>query len=214
MKTPGEGTKTAYASDVASAVIHILGAALSVAALTIIVVQAAQGRSAAFIVGSSLYGACIVYFFLISSLSHLLRPSGARRVFSILDEAGVYFLMAGSWTPLCFSVFAGPLGWGLLAALWSLALLFFAAAITLMSTARDRLIYVYYIGIACILPFVPPFKARLEEALFLWLVLAGLLYLAGLLFRSREDNPYNHAIWHAFTLAASICHFFGLLGLG
>ena len=199
--------------DVAAAVIHIVGGALAAAGLPVLVVGAAAERAAALVVGFSLYGASLLYYFAISTLSHFLEAPGARRVFATLDEAGDFFLIAGSWTPLCLTVFKGPLGWALFGVLWGLALFDFLVALLYTSRAKNLVLAAYYLGVTLILPLVAPFRGLLGEILFAWLVLAGLLYAAGLLFRSRDEMPYHHGIWHAFTLAASICHFFGLLSL-
>ena len=39
------------------------------------------------------------------------------------------------------------------------------------------------------------------------LLLGGILYTAGVAFHLWQRLPYHNAIWHAFVLAASACHF-------
>ncbi len=45
----------------------------------------------------------------------------------------------------------------------------------------------------------------------LWLVAGGLFYTTGLLFFAANKIRYSHAIWHAFVLAGSVCHYCAVL---
>lgn len=38
-----------------------------------------------------------------------------------------------------------------------------------------------------------------------------LCYSVGVLFFAYDYKRFNHAIWHLFVLAGSICHFFAVL---
>ncbi|MDU6079454.1 MAG: hemolysin III family protein, partial [Pantoea sp.] len=41
-----------------------------------------------------------------------------------------------------------------------------------------------------------------------WLLAAGgIIYSLGVIFYVSRRIPYNHAIWHAFVLGGSACHF-------
>jgi len=44
-----------------------------------------------------------------------------------------------------------------------------------------------------------------------WLISGGLVYTVGVLFYIWERLPYNHAVWHVFVLAGSICHYLAIL---
>ena len=43
------------------------------------------------------------------------------------------------------------------------------------------------------------------------LLAGGLAYSVGVVFYAWKKLPYNHAIWHLFVLAGSICHYFAIL---
>lgn len=199
--------------DTAAAVVHITGAAFALAAVPILLVRSADSRKGNLIVGFALYGASLLYYFVISAVAHLLKSESGRRVLGTLDMAGSYFLIAGSWTPLCLSVFRGPSGWLLLGLLWGFAILDFLASIFYIGRLKDLALGIYYLAFTLVVPLVEPFHSLLGPLVFAWLILAGSLYALGLLFEARDNMPYHHSIWHSFTLVASICHFFGLLGL-
>jgi hemolysin III len=39
-----------------------------------------------------------------------------------------------------------------------------------------------------------------------WLAAGGLAYSFGVVFFAWKRLPFNHAIWHLFVLAGSLCH--------
>jgi hemolysin III len=50
-----------------------------------------------------------------------------------------------------------------------------------------------------------PFKG------IVWLFAGGFFYTFGVLFFACKRIPYNHAIWHIFVMAGSVCHYFAVL---
>jgi len=43
------------------------------------------------------------------------------------------------------------------------------------------------------------------------LAAGGVAYTVGTIFFAWKRIPYNHAIWHVFVLAGSICHYFAVI---
>src|SRR6266487_4240921 len=68
----------------------------------------------------AVYGAALVALYLFSTLYHSLdgRP---KRVFRKLDHTSIYVLIAGTYTPFSLVALRGPVGYGLLGAVWTLA---------------------------------------------------------------------------------------------
>ena len=44
-----------------------------------------------------------------------------------------------------------------------------------------------------------------------FLIAGGVFYTLGTLFYAYNKIPYNHAIWHFFVLAGSVCHYLFIL---
>ena len=76
--------------EIANSITHGVGAALSVAALVVMVVVAALGRTSSQVVASAVYGASLVLLFTCSTLYHALANGRAKRVFQILDHSSIY----------------------------------------------------------------------------------------------------------------------------
>jgi hemolysin III len=58
---------------------------------------------------------------------------------------------------------------------------------------------------------IKPVLAAVPLSGILWLVAGGMFYTVGVLFFAWNRLPYNHAIWHVFVMAGSICHYFAVL---
>ena len=58
---------------------------------------------------------------------------------------------------------------------------------------------------------IKPLLAALNQTSATFLIVGGLLYTVGTIFYVWRSLKYNHAVWHLFVLAGSICHFFTIL---
>jgi len=72
----------------------------------------------------------VVFLLAMSGVFHLLEPGGtARAILQRLDHAGIFFLIAGTFTPIHGLLFKRSLRWGVLLFVWTVAI----AGITLKS---------------------------------------------------------------------------------
>ncbi len=196
--------------EIANAVSHGIGALLSIAALVILIVQAAVHGSVWHVVSFTIFGASLVILYTCSTLLHSLRGK-AKDVFEILDHSAIYILIAGTYTPFLLVTLRGPLGWTLFGIVWGLALVgivfkaYFVKKFIVLST-------LFYIGMGwmIILAF-PSLLKLLPMGGIVWLVIGGLLYTVGSVFYVWRKVPYHHAIWHAFVIGGSVSHFFAVV---
>jgi hemolysin III len=190
---------------------HLLGLLLATAG-TILLLRMASGPwpLAAFAV----YGATLILLYGASTLYHVLplsdRPLRALRT---LDHIAIYFLIAGTYTPIALITLHSPLGWALLAAVWLIAVagipfkLFYLDAPVWISTATYLAM-----GYLALVAVVPLARAVSISGL-LWLVAGGLAYTIGAVIYSRQrPDPFpgrfgHHEIWHLLVLTGSACHF-------
>lgn len=190
---------------------HLVGLLLASAG-TVLLLRMAKGpwQVAAF----SVYGATLILLYGASTLYHLLpvsdRPLRALRT---LDHIAIYFLIAGTYTPIALITLHSPLGWALLAAVWLIAVagipfkLFFLDAPVWISTGTYLAM-----GYLALVAVVPLARAVSLPGL-LWLIAGGLAYTIGAVIYSRQrPDPFpgrfgHHEIWHLLVLAGSACHF-------
>jgi hemolysin III len=201
--------------EIANSVLHGVGAALAIAALAILVVAAAGTASAWHVVSYSIYGASLVLLYLFSTLYHGIRLKGPKDVFEILDHSGVFLLIAGTYTPMALIVLHGTIGWVIFGLEWGMATAGILAKTVFSAYTVKRMngistaIYVamgwtVVIGAKTLLGRMPPGGLAL-------LLAGGILYTAGTFFYLWRAVKFHHALWHAFVIAGSVCHFFCVL---
>ena len=190
---------------------HGIGAALSAAALALLVVFAATRGDAWRVVGLSIFGSTLFLLYLISTLYHAVRGPRARRVLRVLDHTAIFLLIAGTYTPVLLAFMRDPWGWTLFGLIWAMAIVGVLGKVLLSDRLRWGFIPLY-IGMGwLVLIALKPMLRSVPRELTLWLLIGGVCYTLGVVFYAWKRLPYQHSIWHLFVLAGSICHFFGLL---
>jgi hemolysin III len=198
--------------EIAHAVTHGLGLALSVAGLVVLVVAAALRGDAWHVIGCAVFGTTLVLLYAASTLYHGIPTPRAKPVLRQLDHAAVYLLIAGTYTPFTLVNLRGGWGWTLLALVWGLATLGIALQVAIPRRARRAPVPVYLaMGWLIVIALQPLIRSLDSEGLLL-LVLGGAMYTLGVIFYAWRRLPYNHAVWHVFVLAGSVCHFSCVLG--
>lgn len=194
--------------EIANAVTHGVGALLSVAALTLLVVFAVLQDDATRITSFAIYGSSLVILFLSSTLYHALVAPKAKRFFKLLDHCAIYLLIAGTYTPLMMITLNGTLGYSMLITVWLLA--FAGIVYKVICGSKYKVISVLsYLGLGFIsLLCIQQLYQELQGNGLLLLCLGGFFYSAGTIFYVNKCIPFNHAIWHLFVLAGAMCHFF------
>jgi hemolysin III len=160
---------------------------------------------------TSLYALCLVAMLACSAVYNLTRPSPHRRLLRRLDEAAIFFMIAGSCTPFTTQKFDGTAAVVATSAIW-LAALAGAAGKLFVTRLSDRFWCGIYVGFAWIagLALLPVSLALPLPALIL-LGFGGLTYTAGVLIFLKEDAPFRRAVWHGFVVAAAGMHYGAIL---
>jgi hemolysin III len=162
----------------------------------------------------TIYGSSLILLYSISFLYHSLPVEGPRlKMLRTLDHIAIYFLIAGTYTPVALLTLDSRLGQGLLVVVWLIALLgipfklLYLDAPVWLSTATYLAM-----GYLALIAIVPLTEAVSLPGLF-WLVAGGLAYTLGaVIYSGRRPDPFpgrfgHHEIWHLLVLAGSACHF-------
>jgi hemolysin III len=158
------------------------------------------------------FSACLALCFGASALYH--RPTWRPQVrawLARLDHAGVYLLIAGSYTPFALLVFTPAWAVSVLALVWGGAL----AAIVLKAVwlhAPKTLAAAIAIALGWVSVAALPQLLRLPVPAVLLVVGGGVLYTAGAVVYMRRRPRLvpsvfgYHELFHVLTLAAAGCH--------
>jgi hemolysin III len=196
--------------EIANSVTHGAGALASVVALPFLV-MAGLPHGAGVVAGNVVFGASLFLLYISSTMYHSLARNRAKRVFRIIDHSAIYVLIAGTYTPFSLGVLRGAWGWSLLAVVWSLAVLGIAVTASL-GVRFPRASVGVYIGMGwLIVVAIKPLMTHVPPAGLAWLVAGGLAYTGGTVFYGWRRLRYQHAVWHLFVLAGSVCHFIAVL---
>jgi len=197
--------------ELANSITHGIGLVLSIVGLAVLVVLSVMNGNAWHIAGCTTFGVTLVLLYAASTVYHSFRTPHLKRILKILDHAAIYLLIAGTYTPFTLVNLRGFWGWTLFGLVWSLSIfgilwkLFHVDRFQIVST----LIYIVMGWIVIIA--IKPVLAAVPLSGVLWLLAGGLFYTVGVLFFAWNRVPYNHAIWHVFVMAGSICHYFAVL---
>lgn len=194
--------------ELLNAVSHGIGTALGVAALVLCVVRAAIYGGAWAVVSGSIYGASLIVMYCMSTLYHAITNKKARKVFRVLDHTSIYFLIAGTYTPITLVTLRGALGFVIFGIVWAGAIL----GITLNAVSIERfkkfsMISYIIMGWAVVLGAAKLYQAMPPQGIA-FLVAGGVFYTAGIVFYKLKRVKYMHGVWHLFVLAGSVMHFF------
>ena len=160
--------------------------------------------------GIVLFGFGLISVYLSSTLYHYVSNPILKEKLRILDHISIYYLIAGSYAPVCLITLLNMSGLYIFAAVSFIAL--FGTFFKLFYTGRfEKLSLVLYLfmGWVVIVDIKTVFEV-IEFNGFLLLVLGGVSYSIGTIFYSL-DKKYAHTVWHLFVLAGSTLHFFFIL---
>lgn len=204
-----------YREELTNFLSHFVAAILAGAALSILVIASALKGNAWHIVSTAIFGGTMVILYFSSAVAHGLPPGRLKQIFFVIDQAAIFLLIAGTYTPLALVVLHGALGWILFSLQWSMAI-----AGILMKILRPNRVeagasvadIVIYAGMGWMLLFaIVPIFRLLPLMGFIWILIGGACYTFGIIFYSRAKFRYAHLVWHLMVLAGSFSHFMAIL---
>ena len=192
-------------------VLHQAGFLVSLVVGTLLIVGADGSRRH---VAAAVFAGSVALCFGVSALYH--RVSWTPRLslwMRRLDHAGIYLLIAGTYTPVCLLVLEGAWRTAVLAMVWLGA----AAAVVLKFTWVEAPRWVAAaLGISlgwAAVAILPQLATRLDPAGVALLGVGGLAYTAGaIIYARRRPDPVPavfgyHELFHALTLVAVACQY-------
>lgn len=194
--------------ELLNTVTHVIGAMIAVVILVTGLITVSRHQKEYSLLSCWIYGLSMIILYVVSSVYHGLPPGDDKRIMRIVDHCTIYLLIAGSYTPILLTGIrpAHPtLAWTLFAAEWGLGLL--AACLTAMDLKRSsRLSMFCYIAMGWLVVFaLKPTIEAITASGFAWLLAGGICYTLGaVLYKLGKRRRYFHAVFHVFTVFASV----------
>ncbi|QKV18410.1 PAQR family membrane homeostasis protein TrhA [Oricola thermophila] len=194
------------AERIADGIIHVTGIAASVIAVAMLLVAAVPTLDAFSTTALAVYGVTVVMLFSVSAAYHMVTRDGLKSVLRKFDQAAIFFKIAGTYTPLVV-LLGSAFAYGVLVFVWIAAILG-----ALAKFAFDRRLEGITVGIFLVLGWASltlawPIFVTLPVIVSVLILSGGILYSVGVIFHLWDGLKFQNAIWHAFVLAASACHF-------
>lgn len=197
--------------EIFSSVTHGIGTLLAVGGTVVLIVAAAIYGDALTVVSTAVFGASMIILYCMSTLYHAITHPKAKQFFRVMDHNTIFFLIAGTYTPITLTILRGTLGWVLFGVIWGVAIV----GIVLNSVNLERFrkpSVVCYIAMGWVIVIaIRPLLQKMDAACLWLLVAGGVFYTVGVIFYAIKKVRYFHPIWHIFVLLGSLCHYLSIL---
>lgn len=226
----GDESET-WSEELFNGLTHLLALVISVFGCYILTLVAIyERRSWQHILGCVTFGGGLVILYTCSTLYHTIGVFDhgnevVRNQFQQLDHLAIYFMIAGTYTPVMLvgvlkdsnykNSTAKIYGAVLLILQW--LCVFLGVGVKLVygvegvnrSLSNGFYLFMGWLGILGIRPIMK----CVPSATIPWLLSGGLAYSFGVLFLTWDSLHYNHAVWHLFVMTGGITHFFAVLSI-
>ncbi|MGB1445704.1 MAG: PAQR family membrane homeostasis protein TrhA [Flavobacteriaceae bacterium] len=153
-----------------------------------------------------IYGFSMVFLFSASAIYHGVLPR-QQAFWQKIDHIGIYFLIAGTYTPVTLTILKDSSGLYLLAGVWSIAFIGTLYKIFMIGRFKNFSLFLYLAMGWLVIFDIQNVIALFPEEAFIYLALGGFFYTVGTVFYRWECLYFHHVIWHVFVLAGATAHF-------
>jgi hemolysin III len=200
-----------HRGEIFNSVTHLVGSIFALTGLALLVVLGVRSGDPWRLTGYAVYGVSLLLLYVFSTLYHAVSGP-VKRVFRKLDHTSIYVLIAGTYTPFALVSLRGRGGMGLLVVIWTLAAGGIAQEFLLRRRVEALSVALYLLMGWLALTVVGPMSQTLGWPVMAWVFAGGLFYTTGVLFFFLDEKmAHSHGVFHLFTLAGSVIHYFVIL---
>ena len=191
--------------------VHVVG--LMLAAVGGIILAGLAGVYAGIggVMATAIYALCLVGMLTASTIYNWTNPCAARPVLRRLDEAAIFLMIAGSYTPFTTQRFEGAWALGFTLVVWLVAFagVFAKLIAPRLSDGFWSVVYALFGWLAVLA--LKPLMDTVHPAALILLVIGGLIYTAGVFVFISPRVKFRRAIWHGFVVAGAAVHWSAVL---
>ncbi len=201
-------------SDLVNFYSHLLGAVASLAGYIVLLCNSSGSMTK--IVLSSVYSLSAIFIFTCSSIYHGQKAGeDERNPWRRLDHIAIFFMIAGTYTPIGYIYMDGWWRWGIISAQWLLVILGFVFKLVYIHGPRWMTTVIYVLmGWMVVVPLLwGPLLATMPLQSLLLLLAGGVAYTLGAVFYAlKKPNPIPgvfgfHEIFHLLVIAGAVLHY-------
>ena len=153
----------------------------------------------------------LLFVYCSSTAYHYVKSYELKEKLRVLDHVSIYYLITGSYAPVCFITLYDYSGIPIFFTVLGLSIIG-----TIFKVFSDNRFNKISLGLYLILGWlivvdVNTLFSLIDSSAKPLLIAGGFFYTVGVLFYLAEKLKYNHAIWHVFVLLGSISHYLMIL---
>jgi hemolysin III len=195
----------------ADGIVHAVGLLAALVGGGLLVAVALVNRGVPMATAGAIYALCLMAMLAASAVYNLTRPSPYRRLLRRIDEAAIFLLIAGSYTPFTVKLLPPEFAVGITVAIWAAALAGAAGKVLWPNLSDRAWCFIYlafgWLSVLILGPAVPTLPP-----LAIWLlVAAGVTYSGGVLLYLNHALPFRRALWHACVIIGAAGHYGAVL---
>ena len=153
----------------------------------------------------------LLFMYTSSTLYHYVQNIRIKKVLRVVDHISIYYLIAGSYAPVCLITLRDHSGIEIFLIVISLMLLGTLFKIFFTGKFEKLSLYLYLLMGWLIIIKIDELINLINFRGLLLVIASGLLYTIGTYFYSSKTIKYSHSIWHLFVLGGSVTHYFFVL---
>jgi hemolysin III len=170
------------------------------------------------LVTMTIYGLSVIILYGASSVYHWVRTTPQKELLlKKIDHIAIYFLIAGSYTPVFYFGLEGAWRWAMLISVWCLAIIGMILKLWLIHAPRyvSTAFYVS-LGWIALVPFLQLIQ-HLPKGAIILMAVGGVVYTIGAVIYATKIFDFFpkrfgfHEIFHLFIAAGSLVHFIMIL---
>ncbi|MDR3585238.1 MAG: hemolysin III family protein [Desulfosporosinus sp.] len=166
------------------------------------------------IITMTIYGLSVIVLYGASSVYHGVQTTPQRELLlKRVDHIAIYFLIAGTYTPVFYFGLEGAWRWAMLVAVWTLAIIGMALKIWFIHAPRYvSTVFYVSLGWIALVPFSQLIK-HLPIGAIILMAVGGVVYTLGAVIYATKIFDFFpkrfgfHEIFHLFIVAGSLVHF-------
>ncbi len=195
---------------------HLIGALVSVF-LLFLLMEAAESNPVRCKLAFVVYGLSLIGMFASSAIYHLLKVREEAKIqLQRIDHIMIFFLIAGSYTPIAAIGLDEISSYTILIIIWTFAAVGVIKKIYWLNAPRWISTIVYLVmGWIAIFIF-PQLWQAMPFNFLLWIMIGGAFYSVGaVIYATQFPNPFPgkfgyHEIWHLFVMGGAFSHFWAI----
>lgn len=190
-----------------NALSHGFGLLLGLFSIPFLIQKSLEFHQTKSLIGALTFSLGILMVYGFSTAYHATVNPEKKSKLQIMDHVSIYFLIAGSYTPMILAILKKETALIFLGIIWGSVLIgtFFKLFFTGKFKTLSVIIYLTMGWLAVF--FIQDLIEKISWDTLTWIGAGGMSYTIGVYFYVKSEKHYYHAIWHLFVLGGTAAHF-------